>query len=297
MVALLLLGLGCFAVGAAVAVESAFAGRSQRRQAVKRAAAYAPDAAAAAAGRRLPGLDPLVARMASVAIRLTPRLTTAQVARRLTAAGLDRLTVDRFLAGKLGLALVGGGFVVASKGASSGGLLTGLIFGGAGFAFPDVVLVRAARRRAERIVAALPRALDQLAISMEAGLGFDASVSYYVDHADGPLAEELRRLLTEIRFGESRREALTALGQRVAAPEISALTQAVAQADQMGLSLAHILRTQAEDTRMRRQMRIEEKAMKAPVKMMIPTVIFILPVMFVVVLGPAVVRIGEFFSP
>ena len=297
MVALLLLGLGCFVVGAAVAVEAALAGRSQRRRAVQRAVAYAPEAATAASGRRLSALDPLVSRLAAVAIRLTPRLTTAEVARRLTAAGVDRLTVDRFLAGKLGLALAGGGFVAASKGVSSGALLTGLIFGAAGFVFPDVVLVRSARQRAERIVAALPRALDQLAISMEAGLGFDASVSYYVDRADGPLVDELRRLLTEIRFGESRREALTALSQRVAAPEISAVTQAVAQADQMGLSLAHILRTQAEDMRMRRQMRIEEKAMKAPVKMMIPTVIFILPVMFVVILGPAVVRIGEFFSP
>ena len=107
----------------------------------------------------------------------------------------------------------------------------------------------------------------------------------------GPLVDEFGLLLSEIRMGESRQTALKNMAARVGAPELSAFVRAVVQADQLGISLGRILRVQAADSRLRRQAAAEEKAMKAPIKMLFPTVIFIFPAMFLVLLGPALMNI------
>jgi tight adherence protein C len=112
---------------------------------------------------------------------------------------------------------------------------------------------------------------------------------------DGPLAEEFGLTLSEMRIGESRQEALKRLAERVDAPEMAAFVRAVVQADQLGISLGRILRLQAADTRLRRQAAAEERAMKAPIKMLFPTVLFIFPAMFLVILGPAILNIQELF--
>jgi tight adherence protein C len=112
---------------------------------------------------------------------------------------------------------------------------------------------------------------------------------------DGPLAEEFALTLGEMRFGESRHDALKKLAARVDTPEVAAFTRSIIQADQLGISLGRILRAQATDTRFRRQAAAEEKAMKAPIKMLFPTVAFIFPAMFLVILGPAFLNLKELF--
>src|ERR671914_111550 len=148
---------------------------------------------------------------------------------------------------------------------------------------------------AERVRAHLPDALDLLAVSVEAGLGFDGAVAKLTDHLEGPLADEFELTLNEMRIGTSRQDALKRMAERVPAPELVSFVRALVQADQLGISLGRILRVQAADTRNRRQAAAEEKAMKAPIKMLFPTVLFIFPAMFLVILGPAMMHLSRVF--
>ena len=160
---------------------------------------------------------------------------------------------------------------------------------------PDMIVTMKMRGRKEDLRAELPDALDLLAVSVEAGLGFDAAISKLTEHMDGPLADEFALALGEMRIGESRSKALAKMMKRVDVPELSAFVRAIIQADQLGISLGRILKVQASDTRNRRQLAAEERAMKAPIKMLFPTVIFIFPAMFIVILGPAFMNLSELF--
>jgi tight adherence protein C len=171
-----------------------------------------------------------------------------------------------------------------------------MFIGAIGFLGPDYALTLKSRARKEKVKAELPDALDLLAVSVEAGLGFDASLAKINEHMEGPLAEEFGLTLSEMRIGEGRQEALKRLAERVDAQELSAFTRAIIQADQLGTSLGRILRVQAADARLRRQAAAEEKAMKAPIKMLFPTVLFIFPAMFLVILGPAILNVQELFG-
>jgi tight adherence protein C len=215
------------------------------------------------------------------------------------AAGVSmRITPTGFLALKGFLAL--GGLFLGSligSGRGLGGLLMGAVMVGAlGFLGPDYMLTLKMRARKEKVRAELPDALDLLAVSVEAGLGFDASLAKIHEHMEGPLAEEFGLTLSEMRIGESRSEALKRLSERVDAQELSAFTRAIIQADQLGTSLGRILRVQAADARLRRQAAAEERAMKAPIKMLFPTVLFIFPAMFLVILGPAILNVQKLFG-
>src|SRR5438552_9460866 len=137
----------------------------------------------------------------------------------------------------------------------------------------------------------LPYALYLLAVSVESGLGFDGTVTKLTECMQGPLIDEFSMMLAETRIGESRLVSLKKMAERVDAPELSTFVRAVLQAEQLGISLGRILRVQATDSRLRRQAAAEEKAMKAPIKMLFPTVLFIFPSMFLVVLGPALLNI------
>jgi tight adherence protein C len=172
----------------------------------------------------------------------------------------------------------------------------GLILAALGWIAPEYIVSAKARTRREHIRAAMPDALDLLAVSVEAGLGFDASISKITEHMEGPLTDEFALTLGEMRVGEGRADALKKLEQRVAAPELSSFVRAIIQADQLGISLGRILRVQATDTRNRRQAAAEERAMKAPIKMLFPTVLFIFPSMFIVILGPAVLNFTHMFK-
>ena len=161
-----------------------------------------------------------------------------------------------------------------------------LFFGFAAIYLPWFLLSKSAAQRADRIDGELPHFVDQLAIAIEAGMSFDAALSYLVDASDGPLSEEIGRVMAELRVGESRRAALRSFGERVGSENAIAFANAVVASEQLGSPLAGILRAQAADFRHRRQMKAEERAQKAPVKMLFPIAIFILPVMFVVILAP-----------
>jgi tight adherence protein C len=297
---LLVLAIGCLAAAAYFVGELATLPARERATSVRRAATYGRFRARVGAPReslRERALVPLSHSLANLVLRLNPRTNTESVALKLQAAGLgQKISPTAFLAGKGLFSLAGGALALVLIGsAGRAGLMFGLVVVLVGFFGPDYLVSIYARRRRERIRAALPDALDLLAVSVEAGLGFDGAISKLTEHMDGPLAEEFGLTLSEMRIGESRGEALRRLGERADTPEISSFTRAIIQADQLGTSLGRILRVQAADTRLRRQAAAEEKAMKAPIKMLFPTVLFIFPAMFLVILGPAILNIDEIF--
>lgn len=292
---LLPLAVLCF-TAAAVSFARRLAAVRELRVSLDRAARSAVAAPAPEAALRrshVPGAE----RLQRLALRLRPGTTLEQVSLRLAAAGLTRrATPEGYLAAQG--ALIAAAAVLGLLVALSGGATRGLVFAGPAVAgailLPDRLLAARASRRQERVLAALPGALDLLAITVEAGLGFDAALARVAAVTEGPLADELSLMLGEIRLGEARPVALERLAQRSGVGEVAAFARAVARADQLGTSLGQTLRIQAADARARRQVAAEERAGKAPVKMLFPTVIFIFPALFAVVLGPAVLSISKF---
>lgn len=243
---------------------------------------------------------PFLLRLARGVMRVTPGASIDRISTKLLNAGLARtVPPTTFLASKALIAFggfIGGQVVAGLAGAlASKGLLIGIVFALVGFMLPDVVVTFKTRSRKEVLRAELPDALDLLAVSVEAGLGFDAAISKLTEHMEGPLAEEFAMTLGEMRIGESRPNALTKMMHRVSTPELSAFVRAIIQADQLGISLGRILKVQAADSRSRRQLAAEERAMKAPIKMLFPTVLFIFPAMFIIILGPAFLNLADLF--
>jgi tight adherence protein C len=300
MLVLLVLALFCIFAAAFLLGELATAPARQRWLSVRRAATYGQQHGVTRDGESVHErlFLPMREWAAAWVLRVNPRTNVDAISLKLMAAGLSRtLTPTGFLATK-GFLAVGGLLFGTMAGAGVGGgarLLAALCFAGAGFFAPDYFVTLKARGRRERIRSQLPDALDLLAVSVEAGLGFDGAISKLTEHMEGPLAEEFALTLNEMKIGESRQDALKRMAERVDATELSAFTRAIIQADQLGTSLGRILRVQAADTRLRRQAAAEEKAMKAPIKMLFPTVLFIFPAMFLVILGPAILNIQELF--
>lgn len=159
----------------------------------------------------------------------------------------------------------------------------------------DVALSTAIKQRQKAIIKELPDVLDLLTISIEAGLGFDAAVQRVVQKSEGPLSGEFSQCLQEMRIGKTRRDALKDLGERNGVDDLSKFVEAIIQADQLGVSLGNVLRNQSDQMRVLRRQRVEERAMKAPVKMLLPLVLFIFPCIFIVILGPAMIQIADTF--
>jgi tight adherence protein C len=244
-------------------------------------------------------LTPAVHRMAAMTLRLNPKANAEATGTRLLASGLSqRITVTQFLALKTGLALAGFFVTAVFCFATSplAGFLLAPLAGAFGFLFPDAFVTMRVRARREAVKAQLPDTLDLLAVSVEAGLGLDGALAKLTEHMEGPLVDEFALTLGEIRIGESRHDALKKLTERMPMPEIAAFVRSVIQSDQLGISLGRILRVQAADSRMRRQAAAEEKAMKAPIKMLFPTVLFIFPAMFLVILGPALLNLSHYLK-
>ena len=164
-------------------------------------------------------------------------------------------------------------------------LLAGAVVG---FYIPMYWLTYRVGKRKQDIERALPDALDLLTVSVEAGLGFDAAMSKVTEKADNELARAFGRAISEIRLGKLRREALRDMANRADVQDLSNFIAAVLQADQLGVSMAKVLRIQSEQMRIRRRQRAEELAAQAPVKMMFPLAFLIFPSIFIVLLGPAV---------
>ena len=298
MLSALMLGLAAFLVG-----EVATDPQRRRRYALKRAVSYGlarRDGRPAEILRfRERVLAPTVKRLAAMALRLNPKSTADSISTRLIAAGLStRISATQFLALKGGLG-IGGAIVSLMLGVATApvaGVVLAPVLGAMGFLLPDVFLTLRVRARRERIRSELPDALDLLAVSVEAGLGLDGAIARLTEHMDGALVDEFALTLGEVRIGESRHDALKKLAERVPAPELAAFVRSVVQADQLGISLGRILRVQAADSRLRRQAAAEEKAMKAPIKMLFPTALFIFPAMFLVVLGPAMLSLSHYLN-
>jgi tight adherence protein C len=241
-------------------------------------------------------------RIMEIAERLGSRIATptfrSKLPQRLAAAGLaGRLTVEAFLALRVGLTAIGvlGGLCLGTVGHLGGRtLLLACVLGAAGFLGPNLVLERRARSRRQRIHHDLPDALDLLAVTVEAGLGLHAAIGRIAETAEGPLAEEFSLVLTELRVGDSSERALNRMANRLHSPEVEALVRSLIQGEQLGLSLAQTLRNLAEDVRHKRRLEAEEMAAKAPVKMLVPLALFIFPALFVVILGPALLEIKKY---
>jgi len=245
-----------------------------------------------------PGLK----KLAAVIERAMPARKRVNLQKKLLMAGNPGdLTANEFLVIQYGTTLVFPVAVVLLLAlplgwGPVGGLIGVAVAAALGFLLPEYFLKMRAATRQEEIQDSLPDVLDLLTVSVEAGLGFDAALVKVVEKIKGVLSTEFARMLQEIKMGKPRRDALRDLGHRSGVDDVVAFTGAIIQADQLGVSIGNVLRLQSEQMRMKRRQLAEQKAMKAPIKMLIPLILFIFPTIFLVVLGPAAIEIMDTFK-
>ncbi|GEO93852.1 hypothetical protein KFL01_31580 [Kocuria flava] len=206
--------------------------------------------------------------------------------------------IPRLLAYKtyaLGAALLVGLLLLSLTGGNGMILLMTVVMVPVGYFLPELLLYSRGIERQKAIGLELADTLDQMMIAVEAGLGFESAMARAGHNGKGPLAEELVRTLQEMRVGIPRRDAYLALEQRTDVPDLRQFTRAVIQADAYGISIASVLRTQANEMRIKRKQRAEEAAQKIPTKILLPLMLFILPVLFIAVLGPTVINVLNTF--
>jgi tight adherence protein C len=247
-------------------------------------------------------LVPLVKTTVGRIMQLTPPHSVATVRRRLTMAGrwqsdpLGWIFLKWLVAGLLGGAAVLVGSLHHSPVPFR--LVGAVAAGGIGYLWFEASLRRAIRRRQARVLKELPETLDLLTISVEAGLGLDQAFEVVTSRRPGPLTWEIRKYLEEVRLGADRRDALKAIATRTGVEELISLTAAVIQALEFGVGIAGVLRVQADGIRVRRRQRIEERAMKASIKLLFPLIFLLLPALFIVVAAPGFIRVyTEFIKP
>lgn len=246
-------------------------------------------------------LVPTLERLQGAGRRVTGADQAERIRQQLDRAGNPAgWTVDRVSAGKI-LGTVAGiaaaAYFTLLLGSSLPVLLVALAGGAAlGFFAPNIWLYNMAQKREDELLKALPDAIDLLTISVEAGLGFDAALQQVAKKTEGPLAGELNRVLQEMQIGRSRAEALRALGDRTGIKDLKTFVSAMVQADAVGIPIAQVLRVQSTELRTKRRQRAEEKAGQVPVKIMVPVILFILPCLLIIVIGPGILSIIEAFS-
>jgi len=236
-------------------------------------------------------LKPVIRGLSGVMTRVYPANTMRSLTSKLKRAGMETTSAEFFLGVKGFAAIVG---VVAASALANLltsdatqtliGAVVGLVVG---FMAPDFYLGNRAGSRGTKILEALPDALDLLTISVEAGLGFDAALVKVTEKLKGPLSDEFKRAASEQRVGKSRQEALRGINDRVDQRELKNFISAIIQADQLGVPMSKVLRIQSEQMRGERRQRAEEKAAKAPILIMLPTIGCIFPSLFIVILAPA----------
>ncbi|TQM64548.1 type II secretion system F family protein [Humibacillus xanthopallidus] len=239
-------------------------------------------------------LAPIYDRTRGLALRLSPSGTTARLTRMLDRAGNPPPWTAERLLGLKGAALLLGSLVgIALGGWSFGGLLYVIVLGAFGFYLPDVLLYNVGIRRRDETAKGLADALDMLTVCVEAGQGFDAALLQVARNVEGPIAGEFARLLSEVQIGKTRAEAFSDLGDRIDLPEVKNFTTSLVQADRLGIPIASVLREQTSAMRVVRRQKAEEKAQKITVKILFPVMFCIFPALFVVVVGPGVVRMVD----
>ncbi len=242
-------------------------------------------------------LRPLAARLSGSVSRVTSSSFTERTGKRLALAGNPGdLGVSDWLGIKAIGAIIGGILFfllftfLLSMGLLGGGLM-GLLGVIIGYVAPEFWLGRKVKARQKAILLMIPDTLDLLTISVRAGLGFDAALGRVVDKLKGPLSDEFRRALAEVRVGKARREALRDIVPRTEVTPLTNFIGAIIQAEQLGVSISKVLQVQSEQLRIERRQRAEEQAAKAPIKMLFPLVGCIFPSLFIVILGPAIILI------
>ncbi|MFL5722529.1 MAG: type II secretion system F family protein [Chloroflexota bacterium] len=244
-------------------------------------------------------LRPLVARLSQTSNRVASSSVRATTEKRLALAGNPG---DMRVADWLGIKVVGAivgailfFFLFAVVGVLGFpfliGVLMSLIGGIFGYIAPEFWLGRKVKARQKAILLMIPDALDLLTISVRAGLGFDAALGKVVEKLQGPLSDEFRRALAEVRVGKARRDALRDIVPRTDVAPLTNFIGAIIQAEQLGVSISKVLQVQSEQLRIERRQRAEEQAAKAPIKMLFPLVGCIFPSLFIVILGPAIILI------
>lgn len=231
--------------------------------------------------------------------RLTPPAYVAFLDRLLALAGRPAsMPLGKVLGSKLAIGLAGitVGIYLTAIGSTPLMKLAGLFVLFLGYFIPDLLLYSKGQERQKVMQLELANTLDQMLISVEAGLGFEGAMARAGENGKGPLAEELVRTLQDMQVGRSRRESYTALAERTSIPELRSFVQAVVQADTYGIAISRVLRVQAKVMRVKRRQRAEEKAMKLPVMILFPLLFFIFPVLFIAILGPAVINTVVTFS-
>lgn len=237
--------------------------------------------------------------LVELARRVSGKRYAAKAQARLDQAGNPhRWDAERLLAVK-GAALVLGAFFGLVLGAKWGGWWIvlaplGLAFGG--LRVPDVWIHNLGQRRQEELRRGLPDGIDMMTVCVEAGLGFEAALSRVARNLTGPFAQECARVLQEMQIGLSRSQALRAMIDRTNVPELRGFVTAVVQSGELGISIGDVLREQSHQMRVVRRQRAEEKAQKLQVKLLFPLITCLLPAMFIVILGPALLQIISFFQ-
>jgi len=235
---------------------------------------------------------PFFNSVGKISQRFTPQATLKSTRRKLEMAGNPmRMDPSFFLTLRLILAVVFGGlifivFLVTGRNWVQGLALT-VVFLLLGFMFPDLWLTSRISRRQKGVFRAMPDALDLLTVCVEAGLGFDAAMSKVQEKWENELALEFGRVIQEIRLGKLRRDALRDMAERIGVAELTSFIAAVIQSEQLGVSLAKVLRIQSDQMRVRRRQMAEEEAHRAPIKMIFPIALLIFPSILIVLLGPA----------
>jgi tight adherence protein C len=243
---------------------------------------------------------PVVAGASRIARRVTPIDARDRVARKLLLAGSPAgWDAERVLAFKV-IGLIGGLILGVFVGSLMGftpfiRIVVVALLGFVGFAAPDSVLSRRVDERQKEILRTLSDTLDLLTISVEAGLSLNAAIAQVVQNVPGTLSSEFARMLQEIQLGVPRADAFRNLAERTDVDELNAFALAMIQADVFGVSIASVLRTQAQQLRIKRRQASEQKAQQTPVKIVFPLILCILPALFVVIVGPGAIQIWEQF--
>lgn len=237
--------------------------------------------------------------LSTIGYRLTPTAYVRKLDRLLSLAGRPvAWPLGRILAAKPVLGLVGAalGLLISTSSPAPLIKLVGLFVLFLGYFIPDLMLYSKGMERQKAMQLELANTLDQMLIAVEAGLGFEGAMARAGENGKGPLAEELVRTLQDMQVGRSRRESYLALAERTNLPELRSFVQAIVQADTYGIAISRVLRVQAKVMRVKRRQRAEEKAMKLPVSILFPLLFFIFPVLFIAILGPAVINAITTFS-